>query len=159
MLLFKNHVVNEIPEIKSIYVNDCDDKNFHCLINSQIEFNLFDKFSCFNKLLRVTALIFRFYFNCKNQEKKQTKSLSCEEITFATNRLVQIIQRQNFKLEIDKLSKNQQIPNSSSVKTLNPFLDKENILRVGGRLRNSNCEFDTKHQILLPAKHHFNITT
>jgi hypothetical protein len=33
---------------------------------------------------------------------------------------------------------------------LNPFLDKEGILRVGGRLNNSPMPFNQKHSIILP---------
>ena len=37
---------------------------------------------------------------------------------------------------------------------LDPFLDKDKVLRVGGRLRRSNQEFVEKHSTVLPKKHH-----
>ncbi|XP_035215473.1 uncharacterized protein LOC118189046 [Stegodyphus dumicola] len=41
----------------------------------------------------------------------------------------------------------------SPVKTLNPFLDEKDILRVGGRLTHATINYDSKHQILLPKNH------
>ncbi|KAJ8980991.1 hypothetical protein NQ317_015811 [Molorchus minor] len=40
-------------------------------------------------------------------------------------------------------------------KTLAPFLDKHDVLRVGGRLKNSSLPFDVKHPRILDAKHTF----
>ncbi|XP_026482654.1 uncharacterized protein LOC113390608 [Ctenocephalides felis] len=37
---------------------------------------------------------------------------------------------------------------------LNPFLDENNILRVGGRLENANIPYNQKHPIILPSKNH-----
>jgi hypothetical protein len=37
---------------------------------------------------------------------------------------------------------------------LAPFLDKDNILRVGGRLKDANILYNKEHPILLPKRHH-----
>jgi len=49
----------------------------------------------------------------------------------------------------------QEVAGSSSLKTLHPFIDKEGLLRVGGRLQQSTLPYQTKHQIILPLNHHF----
>jgi len=36
---------------------------------------------------------------------------------------------------------------------LNPFLDDDGILRVGGRLKNAQVPLSAKHQIILPNHH------
>ena len=41
-----------------------------------------------------------------------------------------------------------------SLSKLNPVLDGEGILRVGGRLENAAISYDAKHQIILPYRHH-----
>ena len=41
-----------------------------------------------------------------------------------------------------------------SVYKLRPFLDGTGILRVGGRLQNSSSDYQSRHQLLLPSKHH-----
>ncbi|GBO28678.1 hypothetical protein AVEN_185716-1 [Araneus ventricosus] len=53
------------------------------------------------------------------------------------------------------IKRGQQLPNSSSLINLSPFLDEEDILRVGGRLKNSNLPIERKHPILLPYNNHF----
>ena len=40
---------------------------------------------------------------------------------------------------------------------MNPFLDRNQLLRVGGRLENSDLTFDQQHPLILPKGHH--ITT
>ena len=41
-----------------------------------------------------------------------------------------------------------------SLSKLNPVLDGEGILRVGGGLENAAISYDAKHQIILPYRHH-----
>jgi hypothetical protein len=38
---------------------------------------------------------------------------------------------------------------------LHPFIDKEGLLRVGGRLQQSTLPYQAIHQMSLPASHHF----
>lgn len=42
---------------------------------------------------------------------------------------------------------------SASIYKLSPSLDKEGLLRVGGRLENAPIEYDEKHQLILPNRH------
>ena len=42
----------------------------------------------------------------------------------------------------------------SNLAGLDPFLDQDGVLRVGGRLNRSSLTFEEKHPILLPKKHH-----
>ena len=42
----------------------------------------------------------------------------------------------------------------SDLRSLDPFLDDQGILRVGGRLRRSSLSFPEKHPIILPKRHH-----
>lgn len=65
------------------------------------------------------------------------------------------MQRQEFKQEVKILKSDIKIPRSCRLVTLNPYLDDEGILRVGGRLKHSVLSEEVKHPILLPASHHF----
>ena len=49
----------------------------------------------------------------------------------------------------------QEVAASTSLKTLHPFIDKEGVLRVGGRLQQYTLPYQTIHQIILPSNHHF----
>lgn len=44
------------------------------------------------------------------------------------------------------------ISDRSFIKSLNPFLDKSGIMRVGGRLSHAPIAFDEKHPIILPKR-------
>ena len=46
---------------------------------------------------------------------------------------------------------------TSQLYRLNPFIDEDGILRVGGRLRYSNLDQDEKHPIVLPKGHHVSV--
>ena len=43
---------------------------------------------------------------------------------------------------------------SSSLYKLDPFLDEDGLLRVGGRLRQSSAPYEVKHPVILPRKGH-----
>lgn len=43
---------------------------------------------------------------------------------------------------------------TSSLYRLDPFLDKDGILRVGGRIRNALVSYEIKHPVILPSKGH-----
>jgi len=49
----------------------------------------------------------------------------------------------------------QDVSASSSLKTLHPFIDKEVLFRVGGRLQQSTLPYQTMHQMILLSNHHF----
>nr|XP_022914664.1 uncharacterized protein LOC111425114 [Onthophagus taurus] len=66
--------------------------------------------------------------------------------------LVKLAQEQEFSEDISNL-KAKGIKLTSKLKTLDPFLDEDGILRVGGRLANTDLTFSRKHQIILPSKH------
>ena len=46
------------------------------------------------------------------------------------------------------------LQNTSSLFRLDPFVDDEGILRVGGRLTRASVSFDLKHPVILPRKGH-----
>jgi len=42
----------------------------------------------------------------------------------------------------------------NSLLSLNPFIDGNQLIRVGGRLQNSDLTFDQQHPLILPKGHH-----
>lgn len=142
------NIDDNLPELKS--------RPTTSLIIKTNTANIFwlDKFSTFSKLKRVTAYIFRFINNIKHKNKRTTGPLNITEINQATIFIIKAVQRETFDLDIKCILKNHDLPNSSKLLSLNPFLDNHNILRVGGRLANANLDFKSKHPIIL-AKNHF----
>ena len=60
-------------------------------------------------------------------------------------------QQQYYSVEIQCLENNRPIPAKSPLRQLNPFLE-DGILRVGGRLQESDLTYERKHPIILPKK-------
>ena len=117
---------------------------------------LLTRFSSFCKLIRVTAYIFRFKYNTQYNKKSQiegngkmTGFLSTEELKLARIRLIKISQDVDFSQEISEIQKKGQIIKNNAVAQLSPFFDSSQLLRVGGRIQNSDLNYSSKHPILL----------
>lgn len=113
------------------------------------------KYSTWPKLVKIVALclrfIRRFIERYKRDFKNPTSNLyTLTEIRESRQFLIRAIQKKHYSIEIQDLRKGHQIKISSPIKSLNPFLDQEGILRVSGRLNNAPMEYDAQHPIILP---------
>ncbi|GFY28627.1 integrase catalytic domain-containing protein [Trichonephila clavipes] len=104
-----------------------------------------------------TLTIPRFINNIKAKEScNKKKYLTADEVKSSTEFLAKIAQLSEFKAEIDALKKKVKgVSKTSKLKALDPFLDENSLLRVGGRLCNADLPFEAKHQIIIPSKHKF----
>ncbi|XP_075150935.1 uncharacterized protein LOC142225044 [Haematobia irritans] len=59
----------------------------------------------------------------------------------------------NFAAEYKALKCNKNVPPSSKLYSLAPFMDSDGLIRVGGRLQNSYLNFDAQHPIIVPKQH------
>ncbi|CAK9831432.1 hypothetical protein ANTRET_LOCUS8425 [Anthophora retusa] len=136
-------IVNELPELKRIT----------CL-TATVRYNddVLHRYSCINKLRRIIAYCLRV-----RRANRATGPLTTSEVHEANLRIVRLLQATSFAKEISCLRSDECLPTKSKLIPLNPFLDDQGILRVGGRLQNSTLPFSQKHPILLPKGHH--ITT
>ncbi|GFT82462.1 integrase catalytic domain-containing protein [Trichonephila clavipes] len=117
---------------------------------------LFNVTNNFIKLIRIFSFIFRFINNIKAKEScNKEKYLTADEVKRSTEFLAKIAQLSEFKAEIDALKKGKGVSKTSKLKALDPFLDENSLLRVGGRLCNADLPFEAKHQIIIPSKHKF----
>ncbi|GFX14718.1 integrase catalytic domain-containing protein [Trichonephila clavipes] len=115
--------------------------------------NLLNLSNDYFKINRVLSFICRFVYNCKSKESKRIGPLDLGELKKAEQLLLKLVQKEEFKVEMNGIQNSAMVPSNSRVKTLNPFIDSEGILRVGGRLRNSDINYNQKFPILLPSKH------
>lgn len=117
--------------------------------NTDSEFDLFEKYSSFEKLVNVTAYILRFG-SIINRGKYSGINISVSERRNAISHLIRLVQERYFHEEI--LALRSDIPIKNSLRRLNLFIDKNDIIRVGGRIHAANLPYDARHQILLPGK-------
>lgn len=107
-------------------------------------------------LIRIVAFCLRFLNNCRRtSQRKNAVFLTAPEINAAKTALVRLVQQEIFSEEIKSLKKTYQVSLKSLLKLLSPFIDKEGIIRVGGRLRYSLEDYATRHPAVLPQSHVF----
>lgn len=123
-----------------------------CHVISETQ-SVFSRFSNFSRLQRTIAFCLRFVYNCLNPMQKLTGPLTVNELQKSLSVIVRCIQGQHFAREINNLNKGIPIK-SGSLTQLSPFLDNNGILRITGRLANSNLPYSQKHPMILPSKDH-----
>lgn len=112
---------------------------------------LFEKFSSLTKILRILCYCLRFGNSSKHKPVHQF--ITSAEMQASLNLCIIWCQSRLFHEELLCLRKHKSVPAKSSMANLYPFIDKNGIIRVGGRLRHSQCSFDMKHPIILPKNH------
>ncbi|XP_045537342.1 uncharacterized protein LOC106718523 [Papilio machaon] len=78
--------------------------------------------------------------------------ITTEELNQALLICIKKDQSEHFSDDIRNIMIYEYVKPTSHLKTLNPFLDKERVIRVGGRLRHANLSEDSKHPIILDSK-------
>ena len=68
--------------------------------------------------------------------------------------IIKEVQRATFRDDIEKLEKDENLKKTSPILALNPFLDEDGILRVGGRIRKSDLGHYEKMPVIIPKKSH-----
>lgn len=112
---------------------------------------LLNKNSCITKTIRVIAWVSRFIRSTTSHRRSDYGCyLTLDDIRRATNIIVKQVQSAHFEQEIKDLNAKEKVRNNSGLLKLNPYLDKNNILRVGGRLQNSDLPENAKHPIIIP---------
>ncbi len=123
----------------------------HHAIN-HVRNKLFNAFSSFNKLCRVTVYLFRFIQFIKNKTVNN-QFITTAELKRAKLLLVKWSQQVSYSEEYAMLLKQQHVKSSSKLLLLNPYIDSDGVIRVGGRIHNSNAAEATKHPIVLDHSH------
>lgn len=117
-----------------------------------------EKFSSWNRLVRTCVMVLRFVHLLRTAMRRrlpcvQHKVVNAEEYEKGEKLILHQVQRETFGSTIESLQ-NSRGAVHGPLKKLAPFLDEFGLLRVGGRLQNSELPYDVKHPVILPAKHH-----
>lgn len=101
------------------------------------------RFSSWTKYLRTICYVYKFI-------KRLPKGpITASDLEFAESAVWRSVQRTHFESDLDRLTRNKLC--SKPLQKLSPFLH-NGLIRVGGRLANSELDFDSRHQILLPRQ-------
>jgi hypothetical protein len=111
--------------------------------------------SSWSKAVRITAYCLKFKDVLQGQ---RTAALMVEDIRKAERLIIKMVQKESFPEEIEAMKIADdgmaEVKISSPLNELDPFIDEEGVLRVGGRLRRSQLRKELKHPIILPKEHH-----
>ncbi|XP_053691613.1 uncharacterized protein LOC128740127 [Sabethes cyaneus] len=130
------------------------------LVESQFADHLFAKYSSYTKLRRVFGYCMKFIRLSQRKPQKSSHSMShvltTNDLKAADYALARLAQAQLYPEELTLLTsptKDQSDMKSSPLKWLKPFICTEGIIRVGGRLSNSELPEEIKHPLVLSARH------
>ena len=137
-------------------------KQYTCLVTKTTHLNPVispQRYSKYSKLLRMTAYVSRFINNCRQKIQKKplilTEVPTAEEILAAQKYWLCLVQQEYYPEEVSKLTERKPIKRDSKIAQLNPYLDPDSkLLRMEGRLQNSQLTEDEKHPIILPHQSH-----
>ncbi|KAM8702168.1 hypothetical protein ACLKA7_000726 [Drosophila subpalustris] len=163
--LLNNHLWAEGPEFLRLtsaqwpqaisYPVDLPERRHKALISSaQTDLSTRCKFqNSFGKLQRVFAYIDRFLGICNKELARRKGPLTIEDIKRGAQLLIKSIHLVHFAEDCRALRAGKQLSTKSEIRSLQPILDPAGLLRVGGRLQNSDLDYEAKHPLLLPRRH------
>lgn len=149
------------PEVKRVQVFASSTENQNPTLLERLEY-----YSSWNAAKRAIANCLFFKQLLKNRVLRKhsttpsesvettTRTITVEDLQQAENEIIRLVQDANFVKDIDKLKRNIAISNESPLYRLDPFLDENGIVRVGGRNQQSLDTFEVKHPVILPRKGH-----
>ena len=147
------------------YRDDCPDRRGpSCLITTlqPTESDVLTNFSNLYRLLRATTHAREFIARIRRSTLNESVVLRPGDFPTSTPAQLDVtlifwvnqIQRSFFQNEIQLVSQEKPVLTKSKLIRLNPFLDEQGLLRVGGRLRHSLLHPDQIHPIILPHGSH-----
>ena len=96
--------------------------------------------------------------------------VNVQELKYSELQIIKMVQNEVFPEDIQLLKSlnvqsqvinrstakdgNRAMKGSSSLYKLDPFLDKDGVLRVGGRIKHSSLPYEVRHPVILPRKGH-----
>ena len=96
--------------------------------------------------------------------------VNVQELKHAELQIIKMVQNEVFPEEIQLLKNlnvqaqvinrgtakdgDRAMKRSSPLYKLDPFLDEDGVLRVGGRIKHSSLPYDVRHPVILPRKGH-----
>ena len=123
---------------------------------------LFNRYSTLRKLQTTAAWLLRFRGKLRKISQTTVQNtLSAFELKGALLALIRTAQWASYPQLMQALGRSsatKDLPPAArqqwtSMKSLNPFLDEEGLLRVGGRLQNAGLSYSQTHPLVLPRRH------
>ena len=118
-----------------------------------------ERISSWSKMKPVVEIMLRFkdmLLNIikSNKIKTTVQLVDMNLLQQSESSIIKIYQQSCFQNEISRLLDGMCVSRKRNIFKLDPFLDDHEIIRVGGRIRQSSMEYKLKYPILLPKNGH-----
>ncbi|KFD60758.1 hypothetical protein M514_11478 [Trichuris suis] len=105
------------------------------------------------RVRQVMAYIIRFINNCRpDRRERQTSPLSITELDRAFIVCLTLAQHEYYGEEISCMLSGKSLKAHSKLLPLSPFIDKDGLMRVQGRIDRAELPYDARHPIILRPK-------
>lgn len=146
-------VSQEDPEVKTVLATQRDDEAARGAACQTGVLPDPSRFSSWSRYRRTVAWMLRFCRNLtatRSAGQRGSGGLTAPELREAEAVIVRQLQSGAFSREIAALTRGTPIAGGSSLLSLSPQLDRDGLLRVGGRLGRSPLPEETRHPLILP---------
>ncbi|XP_075162874.1 uncharacterized protein LOC142235507 [Haematobia irritans] len=145
------------PRSENTFLNPVEIERKHVRVNFAYFVNfddILERFSSLPRALRVVAYMYRFFYSTNPRFRanyhRASKDITTYEIVAVQNILISMSQKAFYPNEYMLLSAKKQVASTSSIVSLNPFIDPEGIMSICGRLVSSPAlSYDERHPIIL----------
>ena len=143
-------VSDEDPELRKATVLNTKAKEDRSLLNR------LEKFSDWSRAVQAVARLKRLIKEHKGVKERTNESTSLEERKKAELTIVKLVQEEAFSVEIKNLKEKGDLTKAKHNKLfkLNPILDEDGVLRVGGRLSQAALHPHVRHPVIIPSNTH-----
>ncbi|XP_075706846.1 uncharacterized protein LOC142741353 [Rhinoderma darwinii] len=133
-------------------------------LDSHLKSHRFSRFSTWGSLVRaITCLthMARSYKTTSSADKRDCKGwhrckhvYTALDLEQAKNVIIRAVQHDIYAKEIDCVIGQRPVPKDSVLRKLDPVIDENGLLRIGGRLKEAKVDFAEKHPLIVPGQHH-----
>lgn len=134
-------------------------RNSHAAPNLSLGSHRFSEFQNWKNLIETIARL-RHVVQSFKREGPCTGWHSCKLIKSVSSYkeaekfVIKVVQREAYQEEIYSIQERKSVPTNSSLRKLDPYVDFDGVMRVGGRLNKGQLCEDEKNPIIIPSQHH-----
>ncbi|XP_062590301.1 uncharacterized protein LOC134251896 [Saccostrea cucullata] len=114
----------------------------------------FERFSSWKNLVRAIMCLKRIVHAVAHHRKDIKATEDSSAFRKAEELIIHHVQLEVYEKEITALKNERPLPRNSPILRLNPSLDEEGMVRVGGRLQHGDFDLGERSPILVPGSHH-----
>ncbi|XP_038153297.1 uncharacterized protein LOC119791326 [Cyprinodon tularosa] len=132
--------------------------------DGQLGSQRFERFSTWGALSRALSCL--RHIVCLFKKTSDDSTWSCkgwhhcgrpytvEELIQSRNAIIRSVQQETYAEEMECIRTQREIPKNSPLRMLDPFIDEDGLLRVGGRIQASQLGYEEKRPLIIPGMHH-----